>query len=186
MLNITITDHASAALRRQISRLESGQKQAMLRAIGTEVVQMGKKAFNDAKLRPQPWPALKASTLHRRAAKGRKGTAILKDSGTLWKSVRVITSDSGSVTVGTDRKYAAIHQFGGKVNIPGKTLRPKKAKALMWPSAKHPVKSVKIPPRTVTIPARPYMPMDSRGELTTYGRDRVIGIVNDRLRAIFG
>jgi phage virion morphogenesis protein len=186
MLRITITDHASKELRKQIATLESGQKQAMLRSIGSEVVQMGKKAFNDSSLRPQPWPALTEQTLRRRAAKGRKGTATLKDSGTLWRSIRVLATASGSVTVGTDRKYAAIHQFGGKVRIPGKTLYPKKAKALFWPGAKHPVKSVKLPPRTVTIPARPYMPMDSRGNLTTYGRERVLGIVHDRLKSIFG
>jgi phage gpG-like protein len=75
----------------------------LLSAVGTGVVSLTKRAFNDAGLRPSGW-----------APKKDGSAATLKDTSTLWRSVRVVSADSKKVVVGSDRKYAAIHQLGGE------------------------------------------------------------------------
>lgn len=57
------------------------------------------------------------------------------------------------VEVGTDLSYAAIHQFGGR--IAAHIIRPRTKKALYWPGASHPVRSVYHPGSV--IPARPFL-----------------------------
>jgi phage gpG-like protein len=57
------------------------------------------------------------------------------------------------LAVGSDKVYAAIHNFGGTIQVPD--IWPKVKAALMWPGALHPVKMVKG--HAVTIPARPYL-----------------------------
>lgn len=74
----------------------------MFKAVGVAVVSLGKRAFNEAALRPNVWPAKKDGK-----------PATLKDTSTLWRSVRVVSAGSKSVVVGSDRAYAAIHQLGG-------------------------------------------------------------------------
>ena len=39
---------------------------------------------------------------------------MLRKSGTLWKSIRVTDTTNSSVTVGSDRVYAAVHQLGSR------------------------------------------------------------------------
>lgn len=75
---------------------------ALMRAIGVSVVSVGKRAFNDEALRPNAW-----------VPKADGSAATLKDTSTLWRSVRVVSADGRRVMVGSDRKYAAIHQLGG-------------------------------------------------------------------------
>lgn len=55
--------------------------------------------------------------------------------------------------VGTNLIYAAIHQLGGQTAA--RTIRPVHKKALFWPGAMHPVKSVNHPGSR--IPARPFL-----------------------------
>lgn len=184
-MDIRIEDNASAELAAKIGQLTGAQRRAILKACGMEILAMATTAFKEPSQRPAPWPQLTAQTLARRKAKGHKGTAPLRASGTLFKSLRALAPSDNSVEVLTDRKYARIQQFGGKVNIPGYTLRPKKAKALYWPGARHPVKSVKMPPRTVTIPPRPFMPLDASGNVTDAAADRVMKIVEAKVAAIF-
>jgi phage gpG-like protein len=190
-MNITIEDHATDELREKIAQLTGRMRRAVLRAVGTELVNMSKKAFNDPSLRPSPWPSLKAGTLDSRNMKwskgkwrkrrGRNRTAILKDSGTLWRSIRITALSSTAVELGSDRKYARIHQFGG--TTPPRTIRPKNKKALSWPGAAHPVKSVKHPGSV--IQARPFLPIGADGSLTTEGQRRVMSIVQAKLAALF-
>lgn len=60
---------------------------------------------------------------------------------------------SDRAEVGTNVIYAAIHQLGGRTSP--RVIKPKNAKALFWPGAKHPVKSVQHPGSK--IPARPFL-----------------------------
>ena len=71
------------------------------------------------------WHPLKKSTIMQRRKNGRWPRKILQQEGNLAVSV---TSDYGNdyAVVGTDKKYAAIHQFGGRAgrgkraNIPAR------------------------------------------------------------------
>ena len=90
------------------------------------------------------WLDLKESTKKRRR-KGKKekyGNAILRDTGTLWKSVslsrgdgNVFRVDNEKVEVGTNLVYRNVHQFGAKI------MRV----------------STKGKPFVIPIPARPYL-----------------------------
>jgi len=91
-----------------LKRLGSAAKnlRPMFKAVGVAVVSIGKRAFAEAALRPNSWPSKKDGK-----------PATLKDTSTLWRSVRVVAAQEKSVIVGSDRPYAAIHQLGG-VNRP--------------------------------------------------------------------
>ena len=86
-----------------------------------------------------------------RRATSQKGKT-LQNHGRLAESI-VSKSTSNQAIVGTDVIYAAILQFGGKTSP--HIIKPKNKKALFWPGAKHPVKSVKHPGSD--IPARPFL-----------------------------
>ena len=116
-----------------------------------------------------PWAPLKASTL---AGKKRNTGLILRDRGHLQDTIRYNASGSG-VRWGSDRIYAAIHHFGGKTKA--HVIRAKRKKALAWPGARHPTRSVKHPGSK--IPARPFLGVGPRG------RVRILEIAEDFLGA---
>lgn len=90
-----------------------------------------------------------------RTARARTGK-VLYDTGTLANSIKVLVAGNRTLSLGTNLKYAAIHQLGGTINIPG--IRPVRAHALRWflPGGKA-VFAKKAAPHTVRIPARPYL-----------------------------
>lgn len=84
--------------------------------------------------------------------------AVMEHGQTLVRTGRLRNSISvkafpDRALVGTNVKYAAIHQFGGKTGAT--VIRPKNKKALFWPGARHPVKMVRHPGSN--IPARPFL-----------------------------
>ncbi len=82
------------------------------------------------------------------------GIAILQDSGDLRNSVQAYYPDPVSVIIGSSKvKYAAIHQFGGKA---GRN-------------------------RKVRIPARPYIPVDTDGNLSSEAERGVLAAIYDHL-----
>lgn len=85
-----------------------------------------------------PWQALNPD--YAEAKKYNKGK-ILTLRGYLRRYIHYQIPDANTVEVGSNLKYAAIHQFGG-------TIRPKAGKALSFGG-----RFV----RSVTIPARPYL-----------------------------
>lgn len=96
------------------------------------------------------WPALKF----------RQGQP-LRDTGRLYGSI-VARRDGDGVVVGTNLKLpnngnslGAVHQFG-------MTIKPKTKPFLVFPVAG---KKGFVFARQVTIPARPFMPLDSQGEV---------------------
>ena len=95
----------------------------------------------------------------------------LRDTGRLRGSISP-AADASGVTVGTNINYAAVHQFGA-------TIKPKKAGGrLVFPGA-----GKMIFARQVTIPARPFLPLDGNGAAVLpdiYQRD-----VITRIRAHF-
>jgi phage virion morphogenesis protein len=82
----------------------------------------------------------------------REGGQTLSLSGRLRRSFAV-QAGNDRVAVGTNVVYAAIHQLGGKTGP--HVIKPKRANALFWPGARHPVKSVNHPGSV--IPARPFL-----------------------------
>lgn len=81
------------------------------------------------------------------------GLAILQDSGDLRNSVQAYYPDPVSVIIGSDKTYAAIHQFGGKA---GRN-------------------------RKVRIPARPYIPVDADGNLAPEAERGVLAAIYEHL-----
>jgi phage virion morphogenesis protein len=83
-----------------------------------------------------PWAALKL----------RQGQP-LRDTGRLQRSI-TSAPDAQGVTVGTSLRYAPVHQFGA-------TIRPKKAKRLVFPGPGGQL----IFAKKVVVPARPFLPL---------------------------
>lgn len=165
-ITVNIQDTATPAMNKMLDSMSAANRRSMLAAAGAELISMTKGSFNDSSLRPTPWAPLSAMTLAMRKRNGHHGTAILKASGALWHSIRRTELTANRVSIGTDRPYAGVQQFGARITVPAHVIKPKKAGALMWPGAKHPVKSVKMPAVTRVIPPRPFMPLTSSGTLT--------------------
>ncbi|WP_054285940.1 phage virion morphogenesis protein [Gulbenkiania mobilis] len=99
----------------------------------------------------------------------RAGGKILQDTGRLASSI-VSASDSDDAVVGTNVRYAAIHQFGGKTRP--HEIRPRNAKALKF-GGKY---ARKVNHPGSTIPSRPFL------ALTEGDVDEIEATVEDYLR----
>ncbi|HQG51843.1 MAG TPA: phage virion morphogenesis protein [Syntrophorhabdaceae bacterium] len=108
------------------------------------------------------WQKLKPATIRQREKKGHWPGKILRVSGQLSSS---ITSkyDSKSARVGTNKVYAAIHQFGGDIQRSGQVLHFKKykkgkyaGKTLFAKSSKADF-GMKTGAYSIHIPPRPYL-----------------------------
>lgn len=97
----------------------------------------------------------KVTSSRGRTARARTGK-VLYDTGRLANSITSQVTGPRTLRLGTNLVYAAIHQLGGTINIPG--IRPVRAKALRWflPGGKV-VFAKKAAPHTVRIPSRPYL-----------------------------
>lgn len=127
------------------------------------------------------WAPLSAA--YRRQKKGPK---ILTESGRL-RQIAYRASAQG-LTVGTNVRYAAIHQFGGEVKLPERTqvLAFKKSGRFMSrraaSKAKNPVKVAFVQhlARTIKIPARPFLG-------TSEADDReIVDLMRDHLERALG
>lgn len=162
------SDPVTPDLRRRLKALAPESRRRLLEALGMQLAGMAKRAHTDAGLRPSPWPNLKS---------GRPST--LQQSARLRQAHRVISVTANSVTVGNDAPYAAVHQLGGRT--PPRLIKPKRKKALNWPGARHPVKSVKHP--GANIPARPVYPFLADGRPTPRAEATIRGIIRRHLEA---
>lgn len=123
----------------------------------------------DAQGRPARWAPLKASSvaswlgsrksfrtksggISAKGAAALGGRLILTDTSILRNSINFKALARG-VEGSTNVKYAAIHHLGGTTRA--HTIVPRVKKALFWPGAGHPVKSVQHPGSR--IPARPFL-----------------------------
>jgi phage virion morphogenesis protein len=90
----------------------------------------------------QAWPALNPAY-----AALKRGGGMLRESGQRGGLAGSLTFhiSSGAVEWGSDKVYAAVHQFGGKI-------APKTGKALVFKLGGRLVRA-----RSVTIPARPFL-----------------------------
>lgn len=102
------------------------------------------------------WLGLKLSTIAVRTKRGTwPGMMLQVSAGGLASSISS-SSDSNSATVGSNKVYAAIHQLGGKTGRGHK----------------------------VTMPARPFLPVDAQGQLQPEASENILSLVNDYLRGV--
>lgn len=108
--------------------------------IGMALVEVVRERFQDAR-DPfgQPWAPLSPAY-----AAIKKGPGILRESQMLMRSI-TFEASADQVMVGSNRVYAAVHQFGA-------TIVPKTAKALVFRLGDGVVRA-----KSVTIPQRPYL-----------------------------
>lgn len=106
------------------------------------------------------WDQLKPSTVARRKKMGKGPHPILQVSGGLAASVQTLQVTKDSVVVGTNKEYAAMHQFGAKKGELG-TIRARIAEHMRTGKSgtKH---KVRAHDRTVQVPwgdvpARPFL-----------------------------
>lgn len=94
------------------------------------------------------WPGLSPTTIRQREKSGHWPGKMLQVSGDLARSIE---SEAGPrhALVSVNKRYAAIHQFGGKAGRG----------------------------RNVTIPARPFLPIDAGGALTEPARETIGEII---------
>lgn len=111
--------------------------------------------------RPEKWESLSPMTLAMRRNKKKKSSKILQDTGLLKGSITYDATREGgtAVAIGTNKKYGKVHQFGGKIRIPARTIIPKNAKALRFVIGDKVVFATKVnqKARTVTIPQRQFL-----------------------------
>ena len=128
-----------------------------------------------------PWKPLHPRTIRQKRNKNK----ILTERGLLRGSIHY-ELNGDTLEVGTDRKYGAIHQFGGVVKIPARTQTVKvgtkgknkgrfmKAKS----KAAHAIeRTFTIPAHDVTIPARPFLGLSSDD------KEEIVEIVHKHLWA---
>jgi phage gpG-like protein len=156
---IITKDEITEDLSRRIKAFKSPRK--ILQAMGATLASITVAAFKEPKLRPTPWKNTK------------NGAATLYDKGALFESIGVVSTSDTSVTVGTDRPYAAVHQLGAKPYV----ITPNKMKGLFWPGAKHPVKKVNHP----GFPPRPFFPFYADGRITEEASRRIESTIRGEL-----
>lgn len=138
-------DAALAALKGAVARAE--RPVDLWRAVGESLVESTRSRF-EAERAPDgnPWPA----SIRKMVEGGRTLTL----SSRLVDSIAFEADDAG-VAVGTNVIYAAIHQFGGKIEA-------KSAKGLRF---RLPGNRGFVSKQSVTIPARPFLGLDAEDAL---------------------
>jgi len=166
-IKTTIKDmEMKTALKGLTTRLSKPQK--ALRECGLVLLRSISKTFK-AGGRPVRWKPSKRAQL--------AGGKTLIDTARLMRSITMKVTGK-TLMVGTNVKYAAMHQLGGKVA--GRTIFPKRAKALRWIDKGGNVrfaKKVTIP--GFTMPARPFLVIQDE-DWRVLGRIFVDHLVGER------
>lgn len=109
-----------------------------------------------------PWQPLKPATQQQRARHGHAGK-ILQVTGSLAASVQAEAGDDYAL-VGTNKSYAAVHQFGfsGTQSVSAHSRQVSKVFGKRLAKAVH--QAVKAHSRQQNIPARPFLGMSQSDE----------------------
>lgn len=161
-----------------------------MRAIATALQSQAEENFSAEAGPLGKWPALKD--------KKRQGGKILRDTDRLAASVTPFWSAS-EAGIGSNAVYAAIHQLGGtidkaaqsrmvrhRVNAKGELLRSEAlgGKGLVFAKNSHKrvaVRWFEQGAHTITIPARPYMPVGPDGQLQAGMEDQALDAIQAHL-----
>lgn len=170
-MSLKIKDEVSPDLRRKAQALRD--RQPVLEAMGEAIVNLTIDAFRNAALRALPWPLKKDGS-----------PATLHKKGALVDSIRVVEVSNNSVTVGSDRPYAAIHQLGGqtkphviKARYAGALYFQKGPISLTVHSVNHPGSK---------IPARPFFPFRPDGTMLPAAREKVEAVGKLKVDKLLG
>ena len=199
MFEIPVKDDASATLARIAAGLRNARPLA--RAIAGTLETETERNFA-AQGRPA-WMGLAPATVKRRTKEGTWPGKILQVSGQLAASV---ASDYGSdfARIGSNKRYAAIQQLGGTIaraafsswgalrtDRQGNLLRQgtegrSKNLAVFAKSSHKRVKKIRytVAAHNITVPPRPYLPVDARGNLQPEAKTAILGEANDYLRSL--
>ena len=142
----------------------------IMRPIGVALVEEVQQRFDRG---VDVW-GVRWQALHPAYALIKRGPGILRASQMLQRSITYQTAGN-RVDVGSNRIYAAVHQFGA-------TIKPVRAKALAFhlggvsvgPRGGKKTGSVLVKAKSVTIPARPYLgfgPNDQRAVMGVLTRE---------------
>jgi phage virion morphogenesis protein len=167
---ITVNDNNLRNVMRQLSK-KMDDMTPVMETIGDAMLDATKDAFEQERSGfGQPWPKLKRPRRRNKkaAAAGKEGgTKILQDTRALYNSIHTVAT-ANSVIIGSDRVYAAIHQFGGTINRSGRSgkVRLKQSgKQVRFAKASDKKnvyeKEFSHGAYTITIPPRPYLPIKS-------------------------
>lgn len=113
---ITVDD---AKVRQMLQRLQAeGQTADVMNRIGEALQESTEKRFN-TQTRPdgQKWQSL--NPVYQKI-KHRNKDKILTLRGHLRQSIRYQVQGADTVSIGTNMEYAAIHQLGGEISMPGR------------------------------------------------------------------
>lgn len=183
MSRLVLTIHGLDKAQSALTALKRalGDKKTILRQIGEVLVASTDERFVSMQSPSgEPWKPLHPRTIRQKRNKNK----ILTERGLLRGSIHY-ELNGDTLEVGTDRKYGAIHQFGGVVKIPARTQTVKvgtkgknkgrfmKAKS----KAAHAIeRTFTIPAHDVSIPARPFLGLSAEDE------QAIQRIVEKRLR----
>lgn len=123
----------------------------MMWALATEMQSMTEDNFSRERWGGKRWQ------------KNKRGGKTLQLSGQLAASISTKVS-SRTAQIGTNKPYAAIHHLGG-------TILPKNKPYLVFPV---PGGFRKV--KQVTLPPRPYLPIDGSGQLQPDGENRLLDV----------
>lgn len=103
-------------------KLSLRENEELMRILGASQLQSVYKTFRDQGSPSGSWPALSPMTIRRNPRKYGPGHKLLIDTGRLRNSITVAPRP-GSVSIGTNVAYAAVHQFGS-ADQAGRTFGP--------------------------------------------------------------
>ncbi|ENO0459406.1 phage virion morphogenesis protein [Salmonella enterica] len=110
----------------------------------------------------------------------KRGGPTLRDTGALARSITT-QYDADHAMVGSNLAYAAIHQLGGEVKRKGRKVYFRKDKngdtGRRFVKKKDSNVEKAAADHTATYPARPFLPVDSDGNLTTRAKRVVIATI---------
>ncbi len=125
-VTITVDDRE---VQRLLSRIVSGANnlQPAFEEIGASLLASTQQRFEDEESpEGEPWAPLAESTKRKKVTKRarRGGDHILRDKGLLYGALTYLAKPT-EVAIGTNKKYAAIHQLGGTPDMaPGPAAIP--------------------------------------------------------------
>ena len=156
-------DEALAALSRAVTRIDDPI--GLYRNIGEALLKSTQHRFETARASDgNPWPPSIRALV--------EGGQTLVNSGQLLASLHYNASASG-LELGTNKEYAAIHQFGGTIAQGARSQvvhfkvhkrTGKQLKGFRKEKGASLAQKVAIGARTITIPARPFLGLDDDDE----------------------
>lgn len=170
-------ERLDAFMAEQAARDTSG----LMKPLGEYLLESTQRRFKDqVKPNGEKWKELDERYARR---KKRNKDKVLTLRGYLRSYIHYQVTGGDSVEVGSNQKYAAIHQFGGEIDMPERqaTVRYRSvAGRVLFAGKKHKratEKAVTIPVHFVKIPARPFLGLSAEDdrEISRIIRDWLAG-----------